>query len=220
VDAEAKPPLLLLSYGEYLQSRRTADFIRAVSLHYRPAALERLTMSGERDARRAAVLALGLIADYTANHTLGRALTDQDRMVRVLAENGLRAVWRRQGSPDQRRTVERLIRLNRSGEYEAVVTQARLLLRFAPWIAEAWRQKGAAHFHLGAVHTALADFEQTLELNAYHFEAAVGIGYCRLALKEPAAALECFARALRLNPDLEGVRAKMHRLKREMNGRS
>jgi tetratricopeptide (TPR) repeat protein len=140
--------------------------------------------------------------------------------VRVLAENGLRAVWRRQGTENQRRQIERLIRLNRSGEYKEAVVSARSIVRLAPWIAEAWRQKASAHFHLGAVHTAIADFEQTLELNAYHFEAAVGLAYCCLSLKEPVAALECFGRALRLNPNLEGVRVQMNRLERALNGLS
>jgi tetratricopeptide (TPR) repeat protein len=214
--SDPKPPLLLHLYGEYLASRLTAEFVRGVSFHYNAAALERLMAARDRNTRRAAVLALGLTADYTANHILGRKLTDEDRMVRVLAENGLRAVWRRQGTADQRRRIERLIRLNRSGEYKAAIAEARSLIGFAPWIAEAWRQKGAAHFHRGAFHTALADFEQTLELNAYHFEAAAGMGYCRLSLHEPVQAMECFARALRLNPNLEGLRAQMKQLERAL----
>jgi tetratricopeptide (TPR) repeat protein len=219
-DSAPQPPLLLRFYGEYLECRRSADFIQSVSLHYNDAALQRLTSAHDRNTRRAAVLALGLTADYTANHALGRALADDDRLVRVLAENGLRAVWRRQGSIHQRRQIGRLIRLNRSGEYDAAITHARTLIRLAPWIAEVWRQKGAAHFHLGAYHTALSDFEQTLELNAYHFEAAVGMAYCRLSLHEPVAALKCFGRALQLNPNLEGVRAQMNRLHRALRGLS
>jgi tetratricopeptide (TPR) repeat protein len=214
--SDPKPPLLLHLYGEYLASRRTAEFIRGVSFHYNAAALERLAAARDRITRRAAVLALGLTADYTANHVLGRRLTDEDRLVRMLAENGLRAVWRRQGNADQQRRIERLTRLNRSGEFDAAIVQARALIRFAPWLGEAWRQKGAAHFHLGAFRTALADFEQTLELNAYHFEAAAGMGYCRLSLHQPAAAMECFARALRLNPNLDGVRAQLKRLERTL----
>ncbi len=207
-------PLLLRFYFDFLESEDSAAFIRAVTRNYTGDALERLSSSGDRTIRRAAVLALGLTADYTANEALGRALGDEDRAVRLLAENGLKAVWRRQGSAAQRARLERIRWTIRSGEFAAAVVDAGALLCGTPWIAEAWRQRGIAYFHQRRFHAALGDFQQTLELNSYHFAAAEGIGHCHRALNNPAAALESFQRALRLNPGLEGVRAQVHHLQR------
>jgi predicted O-methyltransferase YrrM len=41
-------------------------------------------------ARRAAILALGALGDYTSNTAMGRALQDADRGVRILADNAIR----------------------------------------------------------------------------------------------------------------------------------
>jgi tetratricopeptide (TPR) repeat protein len=207
-------------YREFLASENSADFIRSVVGRYTPTALERLTASPDRVTRRAAVLALGLTADYSANAALGRALLDADRTVRILAENGLRAVWRRQGNETQRRLLEQVIRLNRAGDLDSAIARASELLHQAPWIAETSHQRGLAYFHQGRYYAALDDFAQTLELNAYHFAAAVGMGHCHLHLDDTTAALECFERALRLNPDLEGVRAQIRYLKRSPDRKS
>ncbi|KKL27850.1 hypothetical protein LCGC14_2381040, partial [marine sediment metagenome] len=54
----------------------------------------------------------------------------------------------------------------------------------------------------------------TLEINPYHFPAATSMGQSYLELGNPVSALESFRRALRLNPDLEGIRVQVVRLAR------
>ncbi len=210
-------PLLLRFYREFLDHEDSARFIRAVTLHYTSATLERLSVSCNRAVRRAAILALGLTADYTANAVLGRALNDQDRAVRLLAENGLKAVWRRQGSAAQRRQLDRVIWAIRSGDYTSAVAEAGSLLRAAPNIAEAWRQRGLAYFYQRRFRAALGDFRQTLELNPYHFAAAAAIGYCQCELNDPIAALESFRQALLINPGMDDVRVQVQGLQRALD---
>jgi tetratricopeptide (TPR) repeat protein len=112
--------------------------------------------------------------------------------------------------------VEQLIRLNRAGDYEAVIAKADHLILLAPWIAETWNQRGLAHYHERRFRPALADFCQALELNPYHFDAAIGMAQCHLARDSAALALECCQRALRINPNLEGVRAQIFALRRTL----
>src|SRR5262245_51073699 len=95
-------PLLVGYYEEYLAQQDSARFMRGVAESYTAPTLERLAQSRDRITRRAAVLALGVMGDYDINHVLGRALTDQDRGVRALAENGIRNVWQRAGNVYQR----------------------------------------------------------------------------------------------------------------------
>ena len=54
---------------------------------------------------------------------------------------------------------------------------------------------------------------------AYHFDAANRMGQAYLELGNQVSALECFRRALRLNPNLEGVRVQIDRLSRMIEGR-
>ncbi len=58
----------------------------------------------------------------------------------------------------------------------------------------------------------------TVATNPYHFIAAVGMGRAYLEMGNPVSALESFRRALRLNPDLEGVRVQADRLAKLVEG--
>jgi tetratricopeptide (TPR) repeat protein len=206
-------------YERYLDHQDSAAFIRQVNDLYSAGTLERLAGHGVREVRRAAVLALGFIADYTANHTLGRALLDDDRTVRMLAENGIRTVWNRAGNDDERRELGVIIRLNASQHYQEASRRAEALAERAPWFAEAWNQRAVAQFHLRHFSEAIRDCHQALEINPYHFPAAAMMGQAYLELGNHVSALEALRRALRLNPDLEGVRAHVVRLARLVEGK-
>lgn len=211
-------PRLLLLYRRYLDDQDSRGFVRRLSRHYTAGTLQRLAEHPSREVRRAAVLALGSVGDYGVNHTLGRALLDDDRTVRLLADNGIRAVWTRTGNDQQRRSLGRIIRLNATREFEAAVRQATELIEQAPALAEAWNQRAIARSHLGQFAESIRDCHQALELNPYHFVAATSMGQAYLELGNPISALQSFRRALRLNPDLESVRVQVVRLARRVEG--
>src|SRR5947207_2200395 len=104
-------PILHGLYHQYLADQDAAGFARAVSSCYMAGTLERLVTSGNRMVRRAAVLALGLLGDYSSNASLGRALHDDDRGVRILAENSIRKLWCRAGNQSQRKGLEKIVGL-------------------------------------------------------------------------------------------------------------
>jgi len=212
-------PLLLTLYQQYLDKQDSADFASKASQSYTQGTLERLTEHDSSRIRRAAVLALGFLGDYEANHVMGRALHDEDRTVRMLAENGIRNVWKRAGNDRERRQLGVVIRLNSAKQFEEASRQATELTEKAPWFAEAWNQRAVANFSLSRYDEAIRDCHQALELNPYHFAAASGMGQAYLQLNNHVSALESFRRALRLNPNLESVRAQVSRLTRLIEGR-
>jgi tetratricopeptide (TPR) repeat protein len=209
-----RPPSLLILYQQYLSHQDSACFVREVSSSYANGTLQRLASHVCREVRRAAILALGFVGDYEANHTLGHALLDDDRTVRTLAENGIRTIWARAGSDSERQELGAVIRLNAAQLHRDAVAKATQLIERAPWFAEAWHQRAVAHVALGRLVDSIRDCHQTLEINPYHFVAATSMGQTYLQLENPVSALECFRRALRLNPGLEGVRAQVVRIAR------
>jgi tetratricopeptide (TPR) repeat protein len=215
-DRSLQPPLIVTAFGQYLRDQDSATFIKQVARHYTCATLERLSQMSDRAGRRAAVLALGFMGDYGSNSVVGRALTDRDRGVRTIAENAIQDLWRRVGSREQRLTLRCVERMNQTKRYDEAIRIATELIHESPWIAEAWRQRGAAHFQLAQYEAAIRNCHQALEINPYHFAAAAGIGECYLRQDNPVAALDSFRRALRLNPGLEDVRAQVVRLQRSM----
>ena len=207
-------PLLCLFYQQYLDDQDSADFIGKVSQSYTPGTLERLAENESRQVRRSAILAIGFLGDYEVNHIMGRALHDEDRTVRMLAENGIRNVWARAGNEQQRQVLRVVVRLNSTRQFEEAARRATQLVEKAPGFAEAWNQRAIARFALGQPAESIRDCHQALEINPYHFAAASGMGQAYLQLGNQVSALESFRRALRLNPDLEGVRAQVTRLTR------
>lgn len=209
-------PLIDRFYLRYLEDENSANFIASVSRHYLASTLERLALGGQRLSRRGAVLALGFVGSYEANPVLGRALKDSDRVVRVLAENSIREVWCRDGSEPQRQQLAIVIRLNHGYQFEEALEMASLLIQQAPRLAEAWNQRAIAHYRLGQFELAANDCQQTLELNPCHFGSIVGMAHCYLEVGDGFAALECFRRAVEVNPGLEAVRGQIEFLERAL----
>ena len=213
-----RPPFLLSLYRKYLERQEAVAFIKRVSKRYSSGTLQRLARHPNREVRRAAVFSLGFLGDYDANHALGTALLDSDRTVRMLADNSIRGVWARAGSPSECEELGVLVQLNAAQLHQEVIVRATVLIERAPWFAEAWHQRAIAHFALSRLVECIRDYHQVLEINPYHFIAAASMGQAYQELQNRVSALECFRRALRLNPDLEGVRVQVVRLSRMLDG--
>lgn len=217
-DTQPRPALDAL-YGRFLEDEGTAAFIRAVSQRYTLPSLVRLLSRGSYVSRRAAAFAIAFLGDYSHNGALGEALRDVDRGVRMLADNGIRQLWRRDGNVAQQRRLSELVRMNTSGLYEECLPAASDFIEEVPWFAEGWNQRAIALFALERFEEAANDCHQTLELNPYHFAAAVGMAHAYLEMEDPFAALECFRRALSLHPDLDQVRVQIDYLERTLEGK-
>jgi tetratricopeptide (TPR) repeat protein len=211
-----RQPLLLRAYESYLGNRDAAGYVRTLSRHYASGTLERLAVHWDCRLRRAAVFSLGFVGGYETNPTVGRALRDVDRNVRLLAGMACHSVWNRAGSMDQRRQLADIIRLNTAGKHGVVVEKASMMLGVAPSFAEVWCQRGSAWFLLDDLSQAIRDLHQALEINPYHFVAAALIGEAYLRLGNLISALEAFRRAVRLNPELEEVRVQVIELARQI----
>ena len=212
-------PLLSHHYESYLIDQDIDCFLEDVKADYTVGSLERLAVSGDRTARRGAVLALGRLADYRTNTVMGKAMVDSDRGVRTLAENGIRRLWMQVGSPAQRRFLLAINEHLENLEHERAAQLATALVQDAPWISQAWYYRGKAFFQLGQVEASTRDCHQALEINAYHYLAASVMGQAYQQLDNPIAALESFRRALRLNPSMEEVRAQVIHLQRTLKGK-
>ncbi len=203
----SRSPILLDYYQNYLVSANISDFEQNVSRHYTVGTLERLVSHAEATVRRAAVLALGLLGNFSSNSLLATALTDRDRTVALLAESALRNIWRRDGDAEDQLALQNLIRMNAEGNPLKTVTYASLQLEKTPDFAEIWFQRASAWFSLGEFEFALEDLEKTLDLNPFHFSAYIMLGYVQMELGHVKLSLHAFRNALDINPGLKSSRA-------------
>lgn len=209
-------PVLLSLFQTYLAEEKTAAFIHQVAAVYTVGTLQRLSQHSLPEVRRAAVMALCFVSDYSSNHTVGMALNDEDRGVRLIAENGIRSLWIRAGTQSQRHRLRKVMTQLQGNSLDAALKEVNLLIHDAPWYSEAYSQRAQVHYKRQDYERALRDHHQTLEINPYHFPAAIGMGQCYLRQGENVQALDSFRRALRLNPNLDSIRTQIGYLQRQL----
>jgi tetratricopeptide (TPR) repeat protein len=111
------------------------------------------------------------------------------------------------------------MRLNNANRFDQAAREATCLIQEANGFAEAWNQRAIAYYQVERFHDSVRDCQQALELNPYHFPAAIGMGHCHLELFDAVAALDGFRLALSINPDMENVRAQVGYLQRTLEDR-
>ncbi len=219
MDAPPLAPIINVFYRRYLADECSAAFVDAVTAHYRIPTIVRLAEGGAPITRRAAVLALGFVGDFDTNETLGRALSDSDRAVRVLAEHGIRQVWFRQGDEAQQRLVRQCARWNQRGLFNDVIEWTTDLIHATgSEIGECFHQRAIALYATSQFEEAIADYREVLYLNRFHFLAAIGLANCHLQLDDVSEALASFRLSLAMHPDLESVRGQIARLAKIVDG--
>jgi len=158
------------------------------------------------EARRAAVAwlaARGTMAD--ASRLVDR-LRDSDAGVRALAEAALWEIWGRSGdeATDQLLRVG-IAQMNERDIAGAVDTFSQVITR-RPEFAEGWNKRATVYYMLGQYEKSLADCDEVMKRNPYHFGALSGYGLIHLKLRHPEQALTWFEKALAVNPNLDGIR--------------
>jgi len=197
----AAAPLLLDYFDAYLRDQDIESFRLNVTARYTEGTLARLARAPSSRARRAAILALGLVGSIEVNAAVARALRDEDATVRDLASNALWTIWFRADSPENNATLEEVHNLNNRGRHAEADALATRLIGRAPGFAEAF-----ARFFRGRFADSAADCRRTLERNPYHIGALAGLGQCYLRLDRRDEALATFRRALKLQPFSDGLK--------------
>jgi tetratricopeptide (TPR) repeat protein len=212
----AKISRLLKAYHDYLESSDTAQFVAGVARNYTNATLVTILDRCDILHRRAAALALGFLGDITCQESLGNALSSQDRRLRLVSDDSLRALWARDGSEEQRLMLDKIIRTNECDLFEEAVALCDQLLERAPKYVEAYNQRALALFHLRDFDRSINDCRQVLKLSRHHYGAWIGLGHCLLENGDVWGALDSFRMALSIYPDLEPVRLQIRTLERSL----
>lgn len=180
----------------------------------RAQALAALADSGDVEARRRGAAALGKAGTMADLPVLARALRDPDRVVRALAESTMWQVWSRSGDAETDRLLAIGIAQMEMRQDEAAVETFTRVIEGRPDFAEGWNKRATVYYLQGEYRKSLADCDEVMKRNPYHFGALSGYGLIYLRLHEPAQALAAFERALAVNPNLDQVRETVEALRR------
>ena len=179
----------------------------------RERALGDLGRADDVAARRSAVQQLADVGVMTDLPALVRALRDPDPIVRGFVESAMWAVWSR--SSDE--TVDRLfaIGVEQLGQRQleaAADTFSRIIQR-RPEFAEGWNKRATVYFLLGDYRRSLADCDEVVARNPYHWGALSGYGMIYMRLDQPGRAIDYLEKALAVNPNLDQVAQTIEVLK-------
>jgi len=177
----------------------------------RTQALAALKQSDPRE-RRLGALALESVGRMEDTGTLVAALRDSDDIVRAIAEEALWAVWSRSGEPRVDDLFKRGVSEMTGEHFSEAITTFTRVIELRPDFAEGWNKRATAYYLAGEYRRSLADCGEVLKRNPNHFGALSGYGQIYLRLDEPDKALDYFRRALKVNPNLDGVQIMIKRL--------
>jgi len=144
---------------------------------------------------------------------LVQALRDVDSRVRAFAENAMWQVWSRSGDAEADRLFAVGVEQMQARQAEAAVETFTGVIARRPEFAEGWNKRATVYYLLGEYTKSLADCDEVLKRNPYHFGALSGYGMIYLQLDQPTRALEYFERALAVNPNLSSVQEAADKLK-------
>lgn len=212
-DFNSRSCRLVRWFRAYRQGGHPADFVQRVRADYSDAALQRLVERAGTPIRRAAVVALGMTADDRMSDVLGKALSDHDRCVRLLADRWIGEMWLRVVPPGRRM---RLAALKRKLEIrpKQVLAELEGWERMATRHAEIWYCRALALQRMEHAEESLECFRIAFQLNPYHYPSACAQGHLLRAADRPTAALRYYHQALLVFPDLPRIRAIAEQLRR------
>jgi tetratricopeptide (TPR) repeat protein len=209
---------LLVDYFEtFLREKDIEAFHRSVIARYSEGTLARLARSGSLQARRAAMLALGLIGSFATNEVVARGLRDQDPAVRNLAQNALWAIWYRADTSENNALLQEVRDLIGRDRYQEAEELATKLIANAPNFAEAFNQRAIALYSQEKFAESGLNCRRVLERNPYHIGALAGLGQCYLRLDRRRDALATFRRALKIQPFSASLRETVEALEAEVD---
>ncbi|UCH46657.1 MAG: tetratricopeptide repeat protein [Betaproteobacteria bacterium] len=181
----------------------------------REEALAQLDSPDSRDRREG----LGWLAEVGTNQDVPymmQLLHDEDPMVRGMAEQALWGLWLRANDRGVNNLLQNSIVMIQQKEIAQAIEKLDEIIAYKPEFAEAWNKRGDAYSHLGDFDRALADYQQAIRLNPYHFGAMQSCGEIWLERADARRSAEYFRRALELNPNLYEVALILRTLEQEL----
>jgi tetratricopeptide (TPR) repeat protein len=154
---------------------------------------------------------------------LKRLRDDDDDLVRALAEQGLWLLWSRSGDTSIDQLLAKGIGQMQSARLDEAIATFSEIIRRKPAFAEGWNKRATAYFLAGDYRHSLADCDQVIKRNPYHFGALSGYGQIYTRLEQYEKAIAWWRRALEVNPNMEGVEENIEnveQLLQEKKGRS
>jgi tetratricopeptide (TPR) repeat protein len=174
---------------------------------------------GDMPMRRDAVSRLGEVGTMADMTLLVDALRDDDADVRDQAEQAMWRIWARSGNPEVDRLYQQGVAQMEAGDLRKSIVTFTRIIEQKPDFAEGWNKRATLYFLVGELRKSLADCDEVMKRNPYHFGALAGYAQIYVRLEYYDRALEYSRRALKVNPNMDGVRRNIDLIERLLEQR-
>ena len=164
--------------------------------------------------RREAVARLGDVGLMADAKALVAQLRDTDEETRAGAEESLWKIWSRSGDTKVDALYRDGMRQMSEGLADDAVATFSRIIKMKPGFAEAWNKRATLYFLMGEHEKSLADCDEVMKRNPYHFGALAGYFQIYVQLEDFERALKFGRRALEVNPNMDGVRSGVEAVER------
>jgi len=173
----------------------------------------------DAQTRRDAASRLGEVGSMADVALLVKALRDPDEDTRDQAEQALWRIWARSGDPEVDRLYQTGIEQMNAGDLQRSIVTFTRIIELKPDFAEGWNKRATLYFLVGDLRKSLADCDEVMKRNPYHFGALAGYAQIYVRLEYYDRALEYSRRALKINPNMDGVRRNIDLIERLLEQR-
>ncbi len=133
-------------------------------------------------------------------------------------EQSIWAIWVRYDDAAINKRMSVGIKAMNSGALKISLLAFSEITQMAPAFAEGWNKRATAYFLLGQYEASVRDIQQTLLLEPRHFGALSGMGLIYAAIGKDEAALKVWQKALSINPQMPGIKARVEELLQKLKG--
>lgn len=146
---------------------------------------------------------IGTMADVPR---LVAELRDADQDARDDAQQALWEIWARSGDDEIDRLYRTGIEEMSAGRLDEAIATFSRIIELKPDFAEGWNKRATLYFLAGELSKSLADCDEVIKRNPYHFGALAGYAQIYIRLERYDRALDYARRALAVNPNLDSMR--------------
>jgi len=207
------PKAFVATVKPVLERKDLPGLLALLKSRWTAAQIVSLLVGKDCDARKVAALSLGLVGGKCCLNELAQQLKDPDPMVNQMVEHAMWSIWFRGGGCDEaNHHVCRGAKAIDRGDYEHAITHFNQALQICPEFAEAYNQRALAEYLLERFECSLRDCRKTIDLMPNHFGAWAGMGHCYAHEGKLLEAVECYEKALSINPHMCQIREAISEL--------
>ncbi len=145
---------------------------------------------------------------------LVKALRDSDEETRTAAESAIWEIWGRSGDVQTDAIFRQAMQLMNLGAAGEAIKAFTLVIKNKPEFAEGWNKRATVYYSVGEYEKSLHDCDEVIKRNPLHFGALAGYGLIYVQMNQPERAMEYFKRALKINPNMQGVATNIELLQK------